>query len=62
VVAIADTDSLVLDCYRLARWYQQSPDVFLEMPISKVRTHLTRSIQLAERMRQEQEDAADDNG
>jgi hypothetical protein len=55
VVSIADTESLVLDCYRLARWYHQSPDVFLAMPQSEMRLHLWRSIQLAEQMRKEQE-------
>jgi hypothetical protein len=48
----------VLDCYWLARWYHQSPDVFLTMPLSQVRMHFTRSLQLAEQMRKEQE--ADD--
>jgi hypothetical protein len=56
VVGLADTEALVLDCYRLARWYQQSPDVFLNMALSQVKMHLYRSLQLAARMRQEQDE------
>jgi len=45
-------DDIVLDCYRLARWYHQIPDVFLKMPLSEVRLHLFRTIQLAKIMQQ----------
>jgi len=54
VASLADTESVVLDCYRLARWYQQSPDVFLSMPLSHVKLHMYRSLQLAARIRDEQ--------
>jgi hypothetical protein len=54
VVALADIDAIVFDCYRLARWYQQSPDVFLDLPISKMRQHIFWSLKLAARMREEQ--------
>lgn len=47
---------LILDCYRLARWYHQNPDVFLSMPISDVRLHLYRTIQLARIQRQAEDD------
>jgi hypothetical protein len=40
-------DDLVLDCYRLARYYHQSPLIFLDMPLSEVRLHLERTIALA---------------
>jgi hypothetical protein len=50
---------LVLDSYRLARWYRQSPEVFLAMPLSVVQTHLARTMQLARIMRAEA--AADDD-
>jgi len=37
----------VLDCYRLARFYNVSPTVFLEMGLTEVRIHLERTIDLA---------------
>jgi hypothetical protein len=40
-------DELVLDCYRLARFFHQSPVVFLEMPLSEVHMHLEKTIELA---------------
>ena len=46
----------MLDCYRLARWYRQSPTTFLEMPLSEVLMHLERTYQLASLMRQQTED------
>jgi hypothetical protein len=56
---VGDDNNLILDCYRLARWYHQSPDVFLAMPLSDVRLHLIRTIELSNIMRRE---AADDDG
>jgi hypothetical protein len=55
---VGEDDDIILDCYRLARWYRQSPDVFLNMPLSEVRLHLIRTLQLAKLMRDE---AADDD-
>jgi hypothetical protein len=40
---VGDEEDLVLDCYRLARWYHQSPEVFLNMPLDEVRVHLMRT-------------------
>jgi hypothetical protein len=57
---VGDENDLVLDCYRLARWYHQSPDVFLNMPLDEVRTHLIRTIELADIMRRQQ--SAGDDG
>jgi hypothetical protein len=37
---------MVLDCYRLAKYYAQSPTVFLDMSVGEVRLHLYRTIQL----------------
>jgi len=53
-------DDVVLDCYRLARWYHQPPDLFLEMPLSKVRLHLVRTIQLAKIMQDANRSEEDD--
>jgi len=41
---------LVLDCYWLARWYHQNPQVFLDMPLSDVRIHVARTMQVARLM------------
>lgn len=52
-------DSIILDCYRLARFYNQPPDVFLSMTLADVRLHLQRTIQLANIMASEQGRAND---
>jgi hypothetical protein len=57
-VAGAD-ETMILDCYRLAKYYATSPEVFLNMPIGEVQLHLYRTIQLANVMRREQEDSDD---
>jgi hypothetical protein len=44
-----------LDCYRLARWYHQPPEYFLDMTLRDVRLHLYRTSQLARIMRAEAE-------
>jgi len=43
---VGDEERLVLDCYRLARWYHQSPEAFLDMPIDDVRIHMDRTLRL----------------
>jgi hypothetical protein len=45
-------DSIVLDCYRLARIYHQHPNVFLEMTLAEVQLHLHRTIELANTMQE----------
>jgi hypothetical protein len=52
-------ENIVLDCYRLAKWYSVNPEVFLNMPLNDVQLHLQRTIQLAKVMRQEAENADD---
>jgi hypothetical protein len=49
---------MVLDCYWLARWYHQSPEHFLSMPISVVAVHMSRTQQIIERMRPAEDDDA----
>jgi hypothetical protein len=46
---------LILDCYWLARWYHQNPEVFLAMTMSEVQLHMQRTMQLAEIKRREEE-------
>jgi len=54
---VGSDENLILDCYRLARFYQISPEVFLNMPLGEVQLHLYRTIQLTRIMQQEAEDA-----
>lgn len=49
-------EALVLDCYRLAKYYCVSPEVFLNMPLGDVQLHLYRTVQLTKMMRREAED------
>lgn len=57
---VGEDNNIILDCYRLARFYHQSPDVFLAMPLTDVRLHLIRTIELSRIMRQEA--GSDDDG
>jgi hypothetical protein len=52
-LAVAESTNVVLDCYRLARFYHVSPREFLEMPLSEVRVHLGNTIDLAHIIRDE---------
>lgn len=52
---VGEENNLVLDCYRLARWYHVNPRDFLEMPLSEVRMHLHRTAELSRLMRETQE-------
>jgi hypothetical protein len=52
---VGSDENLILDCYRLARFYHTSPDVFLYMPLSDVHLHLYRTIQLTRIMQRESE-------
>ena len=52
---VASDENIVLDCYRLARFYHTSPDVFLNMPLGDVQLHLYRTIQLTRIMQREAE-------
>jgi hypothetical protein len=54
---VGDENEIILDCYRLARWYHVSPEVFLAMPFSDVRIHLSRTAEIDRR----QQPAGDDD-
>jgi hypothetical protein len=43
-----DPDTLVLNCYRLADRFHQNPEVFLEMPMSRINQHIRFTIKLIE--------------
>jgi hypothetical protein len=49
---VGSEDDIILDCYRLARWYHVSPEIFLSMPLSDVALHLARTAQ-CDRMQQQ---------
>lgn len=46
-------DGMILDCYRLASYYHLDPRLFLDMPISEVRLHLSRTAQLERQRKRE---------
>jgi hypothetical protein len=51
---------LILNCYRLADRFHQSPEVFLEMPLSRIDMHVHYTVKLTRLQRAAQQD--DDNG
>ena len=42
---VGDEDEIILDCYRLARWYHVSPEIFLNMTMSDIALHMHRTAQ-----------------
>lgn len=53
-------DDIILDCYRLAKYYSVDPDVWLAKPLSRVRRDMSWTAKLSqllaeERARQEAE-------
>jgi hypothetical protein len=57
---VASDENIILDCYRLARWYHVSPEVFLNMPFTEVHLHLYRTMQLTSIMKREAEAAREE--
>lgn len=57
---VGHEEDIILDAYRLARWYHVSPEHFLAMALSDIRLHLRRTIQLARIMRAEATQSEDD--
>jgi hypothetical protein len=45
---VGSEQEIILDCYRLARWYHVSPDVFLSMTISEVGLHMKRTFEVSQ--------------
>ena len=56
-----DRLNLILDCYELAKYYGCAPTEFLVMPLSEVRLHLIRTVQLCERQELARRRAKDDD-
>jgi len=46
---------MTLNCYRLAREYKVSPEIFLNMPLSQIARHMEWTVRLIERINQERE-------
>jgi hypothetical protein len=55
-MGLGNDESLILDAYRLARYYYQNPEVFLAMTVGEIRLHMQRTHQLAREMSREQSD------
>lgn len=49
----SECENLILDCYRLAKYYHIDPRIFLDMPLGEVATHMRHTIKLAQIMRDE---------
>jgi hypothetical protein len=43
-----DPDDEILNCYRLADRYHQNPELFIEMPLSRIHKHIRYTIKLIE--------------
>jgi len=50
----ASIDDVVLQCYRLGKFYGVGPDYFLKKPFSEMAINLERATMLAEKMQLEQ--------
>jgi hypothetical protein len=44
-------EALILDCYRLAKYYGRPPDEFLNLPVSKINNHMMWTAKLIEASR-----------
>jgi hypothetical protein len=53
---VGDEDEIILDCYRLARHYHVNPEIFLAMPFSDVRIHVSRTAVLARKQQPVEDD------
>jgi hypothetical protein len=45
------SERLVLDCYRLAKYYGRNPREFLTMPFSEIMRHVMWTVKLQEKIR-----------
>lgn len=59
-VGNSSVDDVILDCYRLAKYYGSDPDVWLAKPLSQVRLHLKWTGQLSKILAEEAERARED--
>jgi hypothetical protein len=47
-----ESETLILDCYRLAKYYGIDPDHFLGKPLSTIQRHMKWTAKLIETQRQ----------
>lgn len=50
-------EDVVIDCYRLAKYYAVDPDIFLNKPLSVVQKHLQWTAKLIEIQQPRDDDA-----
>lgn len=50
------TEDIILDCYRLAKYYSLDPDDFLNKPLSVIARHMKWTSVLIERQRPPEDD------
>ncbi len=53
------TEQVVLDCYRLAKYYGRNPDEFLAKPLSAIQRHIYWTGKLIEAQVKQREDEAE---
>ena len=46
-------DEIILDCYRLAKFYGVEPDVWLVKPLSAIRRHMEWTAKLSKQLAEE---------
>ena len=49
-------EDIILDCYRLAKFYGRNPQEFLDMSVSQIGRHLSWTAKLVELMKPPEED------
>jgi len=45
---VVDQDHIILNCYRLADRFHQSPEHFINMPLSRLAMHIYYTVKLVE--------------
>jgi hypothetical protein len=55
-----DPDEIILNCYRLADRFHQNPELFLEMPVTRVNWHIHYTVKLIEAQNKAQRAAQND--
>jgi hypothetical protein len=53
-------DDIILDCYRLAKFYSTDPEVWLAKPLSAIRHHMVWTAKLSDKLAQERRSAQED--
>ena len=48
MVVEENPEELIVNCYRMAQKFAQSPEVFLNMPISRFNAHLYYTVRMME--------------